>query len=181
MRVFTVSSLFERTFSLALAFVFRLGEACNHIAALLFALEDYVKCHGTTTSDDIACTAKPCEWNKPRKRKLSPKRIDELRPVKHQYGKEPRLAAVPSDGKYKACATLPNSALSNLLDGLRIVNPQCALFTALKKEQTVFSDQEISSDNNVAAYEEVPSCDCTEPAPPAASINTVTDICEMDT
>ena len=76
---------------------------------------------------------------------------------------------------------MPNSALSNLLDGLRIVNPQCALFTALKKEQTVFSDQEISSDNNVAAHEEVPSCDCTEPAPPAASINTGTDTCEMDT
>ena len=127
-----------------------------------------------------APASKPCEWNKPRKRKLSPKRIDELRPVKHQYGKEPRLAAVPSDGKYKACARLPNSALSSLLDGLRIVNPQCALFTALKKEETVFSDQEISSDNNVAAYE-VPSCDCAESAPPAASINTGTDICEMDT
>ena len=81
-----------------------------------------MKCHNNTTSDEIACTSKPCEWNKPRKRKLSPKRIDELRPVKHQYGKEPRLAAVPSE-KYKACATLPDSALSNLLDGLRIVNP----------------------------------------------------------
>ena len=97
-----------------------------------------MKCHNTTTSDDIACTSKPCEWNKPCKRKLSPKCIDELRPVKHQYGKEPKLAAVPSDGKYKACATLPNSALSNLLDGLRIVNPQCALFTALKKGANCF-------------------------------------------
>ena len=140
-----------------------------------------MKCHNNTTSDDIACTSKPCEWTKPRKRKLSPKRIDELRPVKHQYGKEPRLAAVPSDGNYKARATLPNSALSNLLDGLRIVNPRCALFTVLKKEQTVFSDQEISSDNNVAAFEEVSSCNCTESAPSAASINTGTGICEMDT
>ena len=92
-----------------------------------------MKCHDTS-SDDIACTSKPCEWNKPRKRKLSPKRIDELRSVKHQYGKEPRLAAVTSDGKYIACATLPNSALSYLLDGLRIVSPRCALFTTLKKE-----------------------------------------------
>ena len=140
-----------------------------------------MKCNNNTTSDDIACTSKPCEWNKPRKRKLSTKRIDELRPNKHQYGKEPRLAAVPSDGKYKACVTLPNSALSHLLNGLRIVNPRCALFTALKKEQTVFSDQEISSINNVAAFEEVSSCNCTESAPSAASINTGTDICEMDT
>ena len=127
-----------------------------------------MKCHNNTTSDEIACTSKPSEWNKPRKRKLTPKRIDELRPVKHQYGKGPRLAAVLSDGKYKACATLPNSALSNLLDGLRIVNPRCALFIALKKEQTVFSDQEISSDDNVAAFEEVSSCNCTASAPSAA-------------
>ena len=139
-----------------------------------------MKCHNNTTSDDIACTSKPCMWNKPCKRKLNPKRKDELRPVKHQYGKEPRLAAVPSDGKYKACATLSNFALSNLLDGLRIVNPRCALFTALKKEQTVFSDEEISSDKNVAAFE-VSSSNCTESAPSAASINTGTDICEMDT
>ena len=54
-----------------------------------------------------------------------------------------------------------------LLDGLRIVNPRCALFTALKKEQTVSSGQEISSDNNVAAFEEVSSCNCTESAPSA--------------
>lgn len=69
------------------SFVFRLGEACNHIAALLFALEDYVKSHNNTTSDNIACTSKPCEWNKPRKRKLSPKRIDEIRPVNTSMGK----------------------------------------------------------------------------------------------
>lgn len=75
---------------------------------------------------------------------------------------------------------MSNFALSNLLDGLRIVNPRCALFTALKKEQTVFSDEEISSDKNVAAFE-VSSSNCTESAPSAASINTGTDICEMDT
>ena len=134
-----------------------------------------MKCHNNTTSDDIACTSKPCEWNKPRKRKLSPKRIDELRPVKHQYRKEPRLVAVPSDRKYKACALL-NSALSNLLDGLRTVSPRCTLFTALKKEQTAFSDQKMSSDNNIAAFEEVSSCNCTESALSAASIDTGTDM-----
>ena len=76
---------------------------------------------------------------------------------------------------------MPDSALSNLLDGLRIVNPRCDLFTAFKKEQTVFSDQEISSDKNVAAFDEVSSCNCTNSASSAASINTGTDICEMDT
>lgn len=144
------------------SFVFRLGEACNHIAALLFALEDYVKSHDNTTSENIACTSKPCEWNKPRKRKLSPKRIDEIGPVKHQYGKVPRLAAVPSDEACKACPTLPNSAITNLFDSLRIASPQSAIFTAVGKQQTVFSENEISSDFNVGAYEEVSSCLLTE-------------------
>ncbi|XP_022793679.1 uncharacterized protein LOC111332583 isoform X1 [Stylophora pistillata] len=85
-----------------------LDEACNHIAALLFALEDYVKSHRNTRADNIACTSKPFEWNKPRKTKLSPKLIDEMRPVKHQYGKVPRLAAVPSNETYEACPTVPN-------------------------------------------------------------------------
>ena len=144
------------------SFVFRLGDACNHITALLFALEDYVKSHNNTTSENIACTSKPCEWNKPRKRKLSPKRIDEIRPVKHQYGKVPRLAAVPSNGAYKACPTLPNSVFTNLLDSLRLVSPQSAIFTAVEKQQTVFSENEISSDFNVGAYEEVSNCQLTE-------------------
>lgn len=81
----------------------------------------------------------------------------------------------------KFCSLYILYILSNLLDGLRIVNPRCALFTALKKEQTVFSDEEVSSDKNAAAFEEVSSCNCTESAPSAASINTGTDICEMDT
>ena len=72
---------------------------------------------------------------------------------------------------------MPNSALSSLLDGRRIVNPRCALFTALKKEQIVFSDQEISSDNNFEAFEEMSSFNFTESAPFAAGA----DICEMGT
>ncbi len=55
------------------------------------------------------CTSKPCEWNKPRNRKLSPKQINQIRPVKHQYGKKPRLPAVPSSGEYNACSSLQNS------------------------------------------------------------------------
>lgn len=157
------------------SFVFRLGEACNHIAALLFALEDYVKSHNNITSDNIACTSKPCEWNKPHKRKLSPKHIDEIRPVKHQYGKVPRSAAVPSDGAYKACPALPNSVVTNLLDSLRIVSPQSAIFTAIEKQHTSLSENEISSDNNVRAYEEVSSCLLTE-SPSTASIHEVPQV-----
>ncbi|PFX24021.1 Proto-oncogene tyrosine-protein kinase receptor Ret [Stylophora pistillata] len=44
----------------------KLGEACNHIAALLFTLEDYVKSHSNTIVDNIAWTSKLCAVGKQR-------------------------------------------------------------------------------------------------------------------
>ena len=93
----------------------RLGEACNHIVALLFAVEDYTK---MIRDGEMSCTSLPCEWNKPRKRKLSPNRINNLQPVRHQYDKKPRLAATPKPGLYKAGAPVSNSFLPNFLDNL---------------------------------------------------------------
>ncbi|KAK2560681.1 hypothetical protein P5673_016443 [Acropora cervicornis] len=119
-----ISVMKETTFSADCNCIAELGEACNRIAALLLLC----RIMGSTMTT-------PLQMTFPANPNLVSGTIH-LRPVKRQYGKEPRLAAVPSDGKYKMSATLPNSALSNLLDGLRIVKPRCALFTALKKEQT---------------------------------------------
>lgn len=90
----------------------------------------------------------------PRKRKLSPKRISNLQPVKHQYGKKPRLAAIPKPGLYKAGAPVSDSFLPNFLDNLQSVNPDCAIFTIVKRQNVVSCDSDISSDDNVRAYEE---------------------------
>ena len=130
----------------------RLGEACNHIAALLFAIEDYAK---VTNEGEMSCTSLPCEWNKPRKRKLSPKRISNLQPVKHQYGKKPRLAATPKPGLYKAGAPVSNSFLPNFLDNLQSVNPDCVIFTVTERQNVVSCDGAIACDDNIRAHEEV--------------------------
>ena len=62
-------------FHLKFYLFFRLGEACNHIGALLHALV-YV----TEKKKDglLASTSSKCAWNNPRKRKLSPKKASEL-------------------------------------------------------------------------------------------------------
>ena len=78
------------------------------------------------------------------------------------------MAAVPSTDLYKACPTLQESFFPKLLDDLRIVNPQCALFTAIEKHNTVSSDHDIISDLNVGAMEEVFSED-----PSSFSLNKV--------
>ena len=149
-----MSFCFRKSSELYVFSLCRLGEACNHIAALLFAIEDYAK----VTNDEegkMSRTSLPCEWNKPRKRKLSPRRINEMQPVKHQYGKKPRLAAVPKLGLYKAAAPVSDSFLPNFLHNLQSVNPDCAIFTVIEKQKLVSCDGEISSDDNVRALEEV--------------------------
>lgn len=41
-----------------------LGEGCTHVAGLLFVLA-----RRPVTDDDVPCMSKPCEWNRPSKRK----------------------------------------------------------------------------------------------------------------
>ena len=56
-------------------YFFRKDEACNHVAALLETLVDVTnkKKDGT-----LASTSTKCKWNNPRKRKLSPKKAQDL-------------------------------------------------------------------------------------------------------
>ena len=116
-------------------------------------------------SSSASCTSLPCEWNKPRCRKLSPKQIKEIRPVNHQYGKKPRLSAVPSSDEYNACLAKQNSFFSNLTKNLRNINPDCALLTVVEndnKENIEILDVDIVCDDNVGANEEISTSKQTE-------------------
>lgn len=73
---------------LSLIFIFRSGEACNHIGALMYALADVTakKKDGT-----LASTSKKCVWdqfNDPRKRKLTPKKSSEITFKKYKFDSE---------------------------------------------------------------------------------------------
>ena len=67
----------------SLTYFFRLGEACNHIGALIHALVDV-----TDKKKDglLASTSIKCAWNNPRKRRLSPKKTCELPLRKSKVG-----------------------------------------------------------------------------------------------
>ncbi|XP_033728272.1 uncharacterized protein LOC117317556 [Pecten maximus] len=56
------------------------GEACNHISALLYALEDITKKKKDGT---LSSTSQKCKWNNPRKRKLSPKKVQDMKFHRH--------------------------------------------------------------------------------------------------
>ena len=49
------------------------GEACSHVAALLFYLDDLTSCAITTLPTDTTVTGRPQQWHKPPKRNVDPK------------------------------------------------------------------------------------------------------------
>ena len=59
---------------------------CNHVAATLFALEEYFK-HQSKRTDAMSCTSKPCQWNNPHQCKVDNLAISKCKFKKHEDGK----------------------------------------------------------------------------------------------
>ena len=66
----------------------RLGEACSHVAALLFYLEDCVQRRDKLLSDNMTCTDKLQQWHIPPKRTINPAPVSDIEFRKAEYGKE---------------------------------------------------------------------------------------------
>ena len=65
-----------------------MGEACSHVAALLFYLEDFIRKRESNILNGESCTSRLCQWNVPRKRKVEPKPVNEIKFRKALFGKE---------------------------------------------------------------------------------------------
>lgn len=116
--------------------IFRDGESCNHIAGLMYALVEMTekRAHGLD-----AVTSSECKWNKPRKRRLTPKKSQELVFKKHKFETE-------TEKKDKKCKQkLFNEKSSKDLDvkpvdlncfsqKLKKCNPHAAWLTTLEGE-----------------------------------------------
>ncbi|XP_046550035.1 uncharacterized protein LOC124259864 [Haliotis rubra] len=81
------------------------GEACNHIAALCHCLVDVTtrRKAGTTS-----CTSQPCKWNNPRKRKLSPKRSQDVNFRKSSSVLHERKAVIENCSNSEKCDKIGN-------------------------------------------------------------------------
>jgi len=63
---------------------------CNHITGTLYCLEDYI--HSGLQDDEWkGCTKHLQIWNRPRKRNVESKPIDDFHLVKKEYGVEKRM------------------------------------------------------------------------------------------
>ena len=68
-------------------FLCRLGQACNHIAALLFFIENHAKDEILPT--EISKTSKPMIWNQPPKKTVAPECSSNMWFVKPSHGDLP--------------------------------------------------------------------------------------------
>ena len=71
-----------------------LAGCCNHIAGLLYALEDFVRL-GLREESKLPCTSKLQQWNRPRCRKVPPRRVREVVAVKEEYGRMKKAKVHP--------------------------------------------------------------------------------------
>lgn len=68
--------------------------SCNHVAGLMYALENFVRL-GLREESKLACTSKLQLWNRPRKQKVPPSKISSVRLVKEEYGKQKKARKQP--------------------------------------------------------------------------------------
>lgn len=71
-----------------------LAGTCNHIAGLLYALEEFVQL-GLREESKLPCTSKLLVWNRLRGRKLPPSHVVEVAAVKEEFGKCKRRKVRP--------------------------------------------------------------------------------------
>ena len=87
MRTNTILSSYLSHFievNIMLAILCRLGQACNHIAALLFFIEHHSNAEDLPT--EVSKTTKPMAWNQPPKKSVTPECSSNMRFVKPSYG-----------------------------------------------------------------------------------------------
>ena len=109
--------------------------SCKHIAAVCYALEEF--CRIKCTREFETCTSRLQTWNQPRKRKLEPKSVYDIDFSKKVYRREERNATkCLIDPRHQCDRNQDSEQVNNdLLEKIKIVNPNCAFFCLLSDEK----------------------------------------------
>ena len=100
------------------------GEACSHVAALLFYLDDLTSHAITTLPSDETVTVRPQQWHKPPKRDVDPKPVSTITFHRDSYGKVRKEPHCQKKGK---AATLDDAALKTLVTTIQASCPTSGL------------------------------------------------------
>ena len=108
---------------LILCVCYRLGQACNHVAALLFFIEHHAK--NDELPSDTSKTSQPMKWNQPPKKSISPACANDMVFVK------------PSHGQVEGNARIPRSSFDPRPTYHRTLNKEAAEKLLCRIEKTV--------------------------------------------
>ncbi|XP_033730700.1 uncharacterized protein LOC117320144 [Pecten maximus] len=101
------------------------GEACNHVAAVLFALDDFVSEGLNNVPDDVTCTDRLKQWNKPSERVVQAKTVADIKVHKPKFGSKERPKMTKTDPRHPADRTVNSEARKQLFDSIKKILPQC--------------------------------------------------------
>ena len=112
--------------------IHRLGQACNHVAALLFYLEHHCRTGVNSLPTDLSRTSMPMHWHQAPRKVVNPAAIRDISFVKPSHGSHTLPTAVntgtiPFDPRHPDDRTLDEVAKSTLLDNLKEGQPSCGL------------------------------------------------------
>ena len=119
--------------------------SCKHIAALCYALEEFVRLRCTRQFE--TCTSRLQTWNQPRKRKFDSQSVYEIDFSKKIYGREERNTAKPLNDPRRPSERNndPKKVNRELPDNIKRVKPNCAFFCLLSDEKLYQTKNEIIS------------------------------------
>ena len=119
--------------------------SCKHIAALCYALEEFVRLKCTREFE--TCTSRLQTWNQPRKRKLDSQSVYENDFSKKIYRREERNNVKPLNDPRRPSERNSDSIKVNreLLVKIKIVKPNCGFFCLLSDEKLHQNKNEIIS------------------------------------
>ena len=114
--------------------LYRLGQACNHVAALLFFIEHHAG-HDKLPTDKTK-TSKPMTWNQPPKKEVTPARAADINFVK------PSHSDIKENNKILKCRhhqfdprqlyrrTVQMDSVTDLISKVRKSVPNCGLWAS---------------------------------------------------
>jgi len=127
---------------------FSCGEGCTHVAGLLFALEGRPSKEAADDMADPPCTSKPCQWNRPNKRKKESRPIQDIsfKRIKYEH-------TLKEKQKKVATCTIDNNSFRNTLCAKLGNSSRAAIFDILPPSHE--NNIEVENDLNVSHFEDI--------------------------
>ena len=120
--------------------------SCKHIAAISFALEDFVRIRSTIanlqdTDEEISCTSLLQQWNKPRKRRLDSKMVEDIGFQNRKFTTEAKRCPLELyDPRPAFLRKTTKADLEEFQDALSLLPATCGFVHLLNKPSDIDSE-----------------------------------------